>query len=506
MSKKQVSSKERRIFLSNMNSWFSNFIIEEFRTDYIQNPKINNMGTLNTSGDPLPHLFEAKEIEIEIGYNYNQEVFSNDIIIYNLDDSNLSEVEFVIKGLKSLKFENEKILILISNIMTWANTPLKIKNDEEIKNIENFNDEEFIVPPIEPDIDIPIKIKEEDNNNVNDKEDKNSEKDKMSEKSKNSKKRESLMNKKEEKKEEEKEEEKKDEEKKEEEKKEEENKEDKKEEEKEEEKKPKERIYYYKESEYRQRIPHKKYFQYKVMETLALSILNPNLKVYIICPGFIYGCGEDIFFEYFRKSWLGNPIQILGNGINSIPTIHILDLIQLIKKIIEKKPNISYVLACDKTKNPSMKNIIKNISKAIGNGKIITLNDFNIDQVDIPNFIELNIDVKIKPSILLLDDNDEENNKKKGFKWHCEYGIPENHELIRNEFNIYRGLKSVKILICGPPCSGIIKILAAKISKIAVKNPNTKNFHPLRFLGVSASAAVNFSFTISVSRLLKVSR
>ncbi len=31
------------------------------------------MGTLNTSGDPLPHLFEAKEIEI--GYNYNQEVF-----------------------------------------------------------------------------------------------------------------------------------------------------------------------------------------------------------------------------------------------------------------------------------------------------------------------------------------------------------------------------------------------------------------------------------------------
>ena len=99
MSKKQVSSKERRIFLSNMNSWFSNFIIEEFRTDYIQNPKINNifMGTLNTSGDPLPHLFEAKEIEIEIGYNYNQEVFSNDIIIYNLDDSNLSEVEYVIK-------------------------------------------------------------------------------------------------------------------------------------------------------------------------------------------------------------------------------------------------------------------------------------------------------------------------------------------------------------------------------------------------------------------------
>ena len=167
MSKKVAPPKERRIFLGNMNSWFSNFIIEEFRTDYIQNPKTNHifMGTLNTSNNPLPRLFEAKEIEIEIGYNYNQEVFNNDVLIYNLDDSNLSEVEFVIKGLKNLKFENEKMLILISNIMTWANTPLKIKTEEEI-NSEGFNEEEFIIPEVEPDIDIPPqKPKEEEKKN-----------------------------------------------------------------------------------------------------------------------------------------------------------------------------------------------------------------------------------------------------------------------------------------------------------------------------------------------------
>ena len=113
------------------------------------------MGTLKVSSHPLPRLFEPKEIEIEIGYNYNQEVFNNDCFIYNLDDANFAEVEFVIRGLKSLKYENEKILILVSNIMTWAKTPIKIKNIEDPDYVPNPNEEEFIRPKIEPDIDIP---------------------------------------------------------------------------------------------------------------------------------------------------------------------------------------------------------------------------------------------------------------------------------------------------------------------------------------------------------------
>ena len=149
--------KERKIFLNCMNSWFSNFIIEEFRTDYIPDAKIKNtfMGTIDINGHPLPRLFEPIETTVEEGYNYNQKVFDNDIIIYNLDDSNLSEVEFVIRGLKNLKYEKEKILIIISNVMTWAKTPLKTFTDEE-KADPNFKEEE--VPEIKEEI---IKKKEE---------------------------------------------------------------------------------------------------------------------------------------------------------------------------------------------------------------------------------------------------------------------------------------------------------------------------------------------------------
>ena len=145
MKNKNIVSKERKIFLNSMNSWVSNFIIEEMRTDYNPDARIkyNFMGTLNSSAQPLPKYFEPKITKIEIGYNYNQEVFNNDIIIYNLDDSNLAEVEFIIRGLKNIKYESDKILILISNIMTWAKTPLKIRTKEEMEK-EGFDEEEFI--------------------------------------------------------------------------------------------------------------------------------------------------------------------------------------------------------------------------------------------------------------------------------------------------------------------------------------------------------------------------
>ena len=513
--KANIQKKERKIFLSCMNSWFSNFIIEEFRTDYLPDAKIQNtfMGTINISGQPLPRLFDPKEITIEVGHNYNQEVFNNDIFIFNLDDSNLTEVEFVIRGLKNIKYENEKMLILISNIMTWAKTPLKTFTEEE-KNAPNFNEEE--VPEVKEEEIIVEKVKEiphvEEKPIPEEKEKENKEKEKEIKDKKTSKSK-KLAHKstktgkktkgKEEKKVGSKEKsdkkgKKKDDKKKEKEKKEEKEKEKEKEllekknedlkiseikgeiinldnlnnlnnlntlqEQNEPEKKENKIItYYYHESEYQKRIPNSHYISYKILENLALSNTNPMLNVYVVCPGFIYGCGEDFFFDYFRKSWIGGIkyIPIVGEGMNFIPTIHIKDLIQIIRRLIERKPIINYIFACDKTKNPTMKNIIKAISKGIGSIDIKNLTDFDIDEIDVPNFNELSIDLRIKSSSVT---NDEINNVKNKFPWHCEKGIPENMDILRQEFNIYRGIKPIKIIITGPPSAGK-SYIAEKISK-----------------------------------------
>ena len=509
-TKKPQNSKERKIFLNCMNSWLSNFIIEEFRTDYLPDAKIKNvfMGTLDLTGRPLPALFEPKEITIEVGYNYNQEVFQNDIFIYNLDDSNLSEVEFIIRGLQTIKYDNQKILILISNIMTWANTPLKTFTNEEI-NKEGFDEEEVI------EIEEQDETKKETNEINEEEEVENNEEDKKSELSKESKEtKKSKINKLSSKKimkkiEDDKNNESKDNKDKDKDIKEKENssnikseqsldnqsnnqKEEVKEHSIKKEEENKIKIFYYKETEYEKRIPNSKYFYYKILESLALSNNNPNLKTYVICPGFIYGCGEDIFFEYFRASWLKNIeyMPIIGDGKNHIPTIHILDLVHLIKRVIALKPENNYIFACDRTKNPTLKNIISSISKGIGGIDIKIIKDFDVNEINLPHYTELNVDINNKLSSIMEDEprrqnEDLEDYDERKFQWHCEFGIPENIDILRDEFNLYRDLRPAKIIIHSPPYSGkstIAKIISEKyklshltIDKICEWAKNEKN-------------------------------
>lgn len=58
-------------------------------------------------------------------------ILDSDVIIYDLNTCPLDEVEFAISTLKMAEKQEEKILICISSVMTWANTPRKIKGEED---------------------------------------------------------------------------------------------------------------------------------------------------------------------------------------------------------------------------------------------------------------------------------------------------------------------------------------------------------------------------------------
>ena len=469
--------KERRFFLNNMNSWLSNFIIEEFRTDHLPDAKVKNifMGTTNTSYQPLPRYFHPHVTSIQTDYNYSQEVFTNEIFIFNLDDANLDEVDFVINGLKTLKYDTEKTLVLISNILTWGKTPQKVKTEVEIANMD-ATEEEYVEPSCAGDDkgnneqNEGDDIEDNNNNNGGEHEEKEDDDNNNNNNNKNEDKRLSLSNhldnsqitnsknvshvnedtttnnantnvnevlqh-----------------------------------------QQHKERVFYYKEHEYMQRVPHKHYFRYKFIETkaLAAAAASQYLRVYIICPGFIYGCGESFFYDYFKLAWLNKPtpITIVGDGKNCIPTIHVLDLMQILRKVIDKKPPTKYILAVDKTKNATLKSIITSIVKSMGESKVQLVDDYNIDEIDVPNCLELEVDIKVRTTKYMLDerkpDEDIEDYEKRKFKWHCEYGIPDNMEKLRNEFNMYRGLKSVKMCVVGPPSSGKTKICKHIAEKLQI--------------------------------------
>ena len=376
-----VLNRSRKIFINHMNSWFSNFVIEELRTESVTDPKIVKnefMGTRNNKQMKLPYLFNPTEIKIDYNPHFEQEIFRNDVYIFNLEEADLNEVEYVIKGLKSLKHQTEKTLIIITSIMTWARTPHKI-----VKESNNEANEKLTTEDNNYDIKRKVSINIIGN------------------------------------------------------------------------------FLPYEDSDYTLRLPAKKYYQYKMIETIAMSAsnVNPMLKSYIICPGLTYGCGENVFYEYFKMAWMNDPekLPVIGDGLNSIPTIHIKDLAALVKRVADRTPEEKYIFAVDRTRNRSLSNIILSISKANGSGLIEYVKDYSAIG-KIPAYNLLSIDIKCKTSRIFEDRRGEHEDKEdfiaRRFKWECEYGIPENLEKLRKEFNIYRNLKPVKILILGQPVAG----------------------------------------------------
>jgi adenylate kinase len=96
---------------------------------------------------------------------------------------------------------------------------------------------------------------------------------------------------------------------------------------------------FYKESDYHLRVPDERYQAIKTLETLAMSSVKtqPRLTVHVLCAGIRYGLGESRLYELFKAAWLQNPraLSYSGKGDNLIPTIHIIDLARLVRRIIQ---------------------------------------------------------------------------------------------------------------------------------------------------------------------------
>jgi len=62
----------------------------------------------------------------------------------------------------------------------------------------------------------------------------------------------------------------------------------------------------FKERDFHLRVPAPRFQALKTLETLALSSVKaqPKLKVYVLCAGILYGNGERVFYNHFKKSWL----------------------------------------------------------------------------------------------------------------------------------------------------------------------------------------------------------
>lgn len=143
--------------------------------------------------------------------------------------------------------------------------------------------------------------------------------------------------------------------------------------------------------------------------------------MFIICPGIIYGCGEDILYPLFKAAWLQNPsaLPYIGNGSNSVPMIHMKDLVKFVVKVAESSPEGSpYLLAFDENPDRTQKALIQSISSGVGSGKIESKQ--HTELIECADRFEFNID--IQPSKFLVGTAEEPSE----FEWTSREGIGKN--------------------------------------------------------------------------------
>ena len=92
---------------------------------------------------------------------------------------------------------------------------------------------------------------------------------------------------------------------------------------------------------------------------------QPRLTVHVLCSGIRYGLGEGRLYELFKAAWLQNPsaLSYSGKGDNLIPTIHIIDLGRLVRRMVQaaslkteddvKLHAKQYIFAIDRTARPT---------------------------------------------------------------------------------------------------------------------------------------------------------
>lgn len=172
-----------------------------------------------------------------------------------------------------------------------------------------------------------------------------------------------------------------------------------------------------------------------------MNFKRENVKVIIVCPGILYGQGEEIFEDLFRAAWLQNPkaLPYLGEGDNLLPTIHIADLAKFIVKLAESPPEEKvYFNAFDLTQDRSQKSIIESISKGAGSGLVESVESSEI--IRDPQTFKL--DIQVLPSKELRGTEEE----PVDFEWTAKNGLHETIKSVLKEFCIHHSLRPIKIL------------------------------------------------------------
>lgn len=541
----------KRIFVNNVNSYVGQALFQQLRNDGPDNDDPNLIfGTYmekdsSEKPDGVKKMLKRSKPKLKAKYLSECDVLLYDLHEMALTPQTAQDLQSGLEAMRKFTTDEEKIVIIVSSVMVWGNTPRKLVLKEEKKapaEGEEGEAKEEEQPP-------PAPSPPEDSEDEKD----------MSGADK------TLVK-------------------------------------EEEEEEPEKDWVPWEEKDFPERVPVPGYERMKELEDLVLQFKKENVKVYVICSGVLYGLGETVFYEHLKSAWLQLPsalpfipwpesidksvlerkpkvqqvsrpptrdtIQSKGvgrrsqnmsmtslsnksphlpsepavaeeeppviteeqlRGSNLVPTIHIRDLARLVQKVIETKPEQQYLVALDCTENREQKALVEAISKGVGTGQFEPLpeNEKEVEKTKLKTELEnphvrlfsdpiwrqpLSLNLKMRPSSLLIGDEvpaGEDPPDQEGlFEWHSKGGIGENIYKMLQEFNKVRGLRPVRVLLNGPPCVGK-SFYAAKlaehynvpiVSRAAVSKIMEDEGHPL----MQELAGIEEEYELSAERWVEV--
>ncbi|CDW80676.1 dpy-30 motif family protein [Stylonychia lemnae] len=114
---------------------------------------------------------------------------------------------------------------------------------------------------------------------------------------------------------------------------------------------------------------------------------------------------NEVFYDFYRRSWLSlhkklATLPVAGDGKNILPILHVQDLARSVKQLIINKYQQQYFIIKDNSKF-TQKQIVKTISKALGCGK---LKNFDVSLLMDEDWSEfLSVDLDIQPSRIFME-------------------------------------------------------------------------------------------------------
>jgi len=207
-------------------------------------------------------------------------------------------------------------------------------------------------------------------------------------------------------------------------------------------------------TDFRSRRTHMNFREHLALEKSVIKagkVSKHRLSTYVVCSGVQYGAGESVFHYMFKQPWLDvdREVCVYGNGKNLIPTIHVVDLAQVICNVIDHRPSQKYIVAVDAALN-SYGQLARAIVKSIGNGKV--------KKVKEANAIHSEEDLTTQAAdVLLINLSFEQSELLKDvftINWFRETGLVDSIEEVINEYRNNRKLLPVRLTILGPPQCG----------------------------------------------------